>query len=110
MMTTTLMGRELLALLLISLCSLLVTGDGSNEAMEKAKKCAEDLPALYEKLCAKVKNDGEKVVAIKKKCIQYPETLKRQTVSRLASLFSSLLFSHLASRLSSLSVVPDPQA
>lgn len=48
---------------------------------EGARKCAEELPAMYDKLCAKVKNDGNKVIEIKKKCVQYPDKLAELKVS-----------------------------
>lgn len=52
-----------------------------SDDMENAKKCAEELPGMYDELCKTVKSDGEKVIAVKKKCIEYPEKLKALPVS-----------------------------
>lgn len=77
-------GRKVILFLTI-LPILLVQSDD----MENAKKCAEDLPALYDKLCEKVGKDGEKVIAVKKKCIEYPDKLKALPVSLTTTLLGT---------------------
>ena len=58
-----------------------------SDDMEDSKKCAEELPAMYDKLCAKVKNDGNKVIAVKTKCIEYPAKLMAKDMKVSSSSF-----------------------
>ena len=51
--------------------------------IQLTKECGDKVEKLYVKLCEKVKNDGKKVIEVKKKCIDYPEKLKKLTVSLL---------------------------
>lgn len=73
----------LLSILLMGWTGVVLTAEPAPELMDKAKKCADELHDMYDQLCTATKGDGVKVVEIKKKCIQYPEKLAAQKVSRL---------------------------